>query len=203
MIETIAFDFGQVIGYFDHRRALAKLIRYTDMPVAEMYAAIFGGDLEDKFESGRIDSAEFLQRFRTLCRLRAECDEEFLATAVADVFWPNDEVCALVPRLKQRYRLVLGSNTNELHARRFVPQFHDVLRHFDALVLSHQIGARKPSPAFFDEMARQAKCPAERCVFIDDLPANVAGARACGWQGIVYTDVEKLCAAFGKLGVTF
>jgi glucose-1-phosphatase len=71
MIEAIVFDFGQVIGFFDHGRTLAKLAPFTDMPPQEMYATIYGGELEDAFESGRIGEAEFLHRFREQCRLRA------------------------------------------------------------------------------------------------------------------------------------
>jgi putative hydrolase of the HAD superfamily len=201
MIETIAFDFGQVIGFFDHGCTLGKLAQFTDMPAAEMFAAIYDSELEDEFEAGRIAPEEFLGRFRTLCRLRDDCEDAFLRTAFGDIFWPNDEVCALVPRLRPRYRLVLGSNTNPLHARQFVPQFRDVLRHFDGLVLSHEIGARKPQPAFFDHCRRLTGSRPERCVFIDDLPANVAGARACGWKGIVYTGGDALLDALAKLGV--
>jgi putative hydrolase of the HAD superfamily len=120
---------------------------------------------------------------------------------VADIFWPNEELCALIPHLKKRYRLVVASNTNPIHARRFVPQFADTLRHFDALVLSHEVGARKPARAFFEEVIRVASCPPERCLFVDDLPANVAGAKACGIQGIVYSDMEQLRPAMEGLGV--
>ena len=62
MIETIAFDFGRVIAHFDHGRTLGKLTAYTDMPQEEMFAHIYGGDLEDEFESGRIGEQEFLRR---------------------------------------------------------------------------------------------------------------------------------------------
>ena len=34
----------------------------------------------------------------------------------------------------ERYRLLLGSNTNELHARQFRGQFAEILRHFDRLL---------------------------------------------------------------------
>jgi FMN phosphatase YigB (HAD superfamily) len=200
MIETIAFDFGQVLGFFDHDRTLSKLVDHTDMSGEEMFEKIYCGTLEDDFESGRISDVEFLRRFRTLCRLR--CDEEYLAAAVADIFTPNEELCALVSRLKCRYRLVLGSNTNPIHARQFIPQFANTLQHFEALVLSHLIGARKPRPEFFQHLAKMAGTAPVRCVFIDDLAANVAGAQACGLHGIVYTDMERLGVALRKLGVT-
>ena len=48
---------------------------------------------------------------------------------------------------------------------------------------------------------RRAGCPAAECVFIDDLPANIEGAKRCGWQGIVYTDFADLKRRLAELGV--
>ena len=197
-MQAIVFDFGNVVGYFDHYQTLNKLTAYTEMPAPEMYAAVYNGNLEDAFESGRLTTAEFLQRFRELCRLR--CDDAYLHAACADIFRPNPDVCALLPRLKSRYRLLLGSNTNALHAIQFRRQFADVLAHLDHVVLSYEIGVRKPRAGFFEHCQRLAGCPPHECLFIDDLPANVAGAQACGWQGIVYTgstDIRAQLAAFG------
>jgi putative hydrolase of the HAD superfamily len=164
-----------------------------------MHTSLFGGTLEDDYESGRISTREFLQHVRQACRLT--CPDEIIATAWADIFWPNQEICALLPRLKPRYRLLLGSNTNELHARQFCGQFADSLRHFDALVLSHEIGVRKPKAGFFEHCTRLAGCAPAECLFIDDLESNVAGARACGLQGIVYSDFDDLCKQFTDLGI--
>jgi putative hydrolase of the HAD superfamily len=164
-----------------------------------MDAHLFGGSLEDDYESGQISTSEFLRRVRETCRLT--CPDEIIAAAWADIFWPNEEVCALLPRLKPRYRLLLGSNTNELHARQFCGQFADWLQHFDALVLSHEIGVRKPRAGFFEHCLRLAECAPAECLFIDDLAANVAGARACGWQGIVYTSFPDLCQQLTALGI--
>jgi len=198
-IKAIVFDFGNVIGFFDHGRTLQRLTRYTDMTPAAMYAAIYDGDLEDEFECGRITQAEFLDRFRRTCRLG--CDDEVLRAACADIFSPNPEICALLPVLKPRYRLVLGSNTNELHSRHFRRQFADVLRHLDAVVLSHEIGVRKPKAGFYEHCRHLAGCAPAELVFIDDFPANVAGARACGWKGIVYTGFDDLRQRFHEMGI--
>jgi putative hydrolase of the HAD superfamily len=197
-VNTLVFDFGNVVGYFDHRRASRRLADLSGVPAEAVHAFLFGGTLEDDYEAGRLSTAEFLLRVRAVCRLG--CSDEVLAAAYADIFWPNEDVCALLPRLKRRYRLLLASNTNDLHARHFRRQFADSLRHFDALALSHEVGARKPQAAFFEYCQRLARCAPDECLFIDDLPANVAGAQACGWKGIVYRDVADLrqrLAAFG------
>jgi putative hydrolase of the HAD superfamily len=199
MVQTIVFDFGNVIGFFDYGLATSRLARHSPLSAEAIQRLIYGGDLEDAYESGRMSSADFLRRVREGCGLTGP--DEALAEAYVDMFWPNEEVCALVPRLKPRYRLLLGSNTTELHSRHFRRQFAEALRPFDALVLSHEVGARKPRPEFFRHCERLAACPAAACLFIDDVPANVAGARACGWQGIVYRQGDDLARRLADAGV--
>jgi glucose-1-phosphatase len=200
-MKTIIFDFGNVVGFFDHMRALRRLEPYTRMSAREMYAMAIAGDLEDAFESNRISEEEFLARFVGGCKL--SCSRQVLAEACADIFWPNPEICELIPRLKPRYRLLLGSNTNPIHSRFFRKQFADVLRQFDALVLSHEIGVRKPGAGFFEHCQTLVECRPEECLFLDDVADNVAGARRHGWQGIVYQAndgvLEKMRAAGVRL----
>jgi HAD superfamily hydrolase (TIGR01509 family) len=201
MIKTITFDFGNVIGFFDHHRASKRLAAYTDLPPADVHACLFGNALEDDYESGWISTAEFVHRVRDHCRLR--CSDEQFQADYADIFWPNPDVCDLIPRLAARYRLLVLSNTNELHTRRFRGQFADTLRHFAGLVLSHEVGTRKPRAEIFQHAQRLAGCAPEECVFIDDLPANVAGARAVGWHGIVYTTSTDLLEQLAVRGTVF
>jgi putative hydrolase of the HAD superfamily len=198
-IKTIVFDFGRVVGFFDHHLTSRRLAAHGCLTPEVLHSMLFGASLEDDYESGRMSTNEFLARVRESCRLN--CSDEIIAAAWADIFWPNAEVCALLPHLKPRYRLLLGSNTNELHARQFLQQFADWLRPFDALVLSYEIGVRKPKSGFFEHCGRVADCAPAECLFIDDLAANVAGARAFGWQGIVYTNFPDFCKELTTLGI--
>ncbi len=199
MITTIVFDFGNVLGFFDYRLTTERLARHSELSADAIERFLYGGELEDAYEAGRIGSADFLRQTRAACGLT--CSDEILTQAYVDMFRPNEEVCALVPRLKPRYKLLLGSNTTELHSRHFRRQFADTFRHFDGLVLSHEVGARKPRAEFFHAALRLAGCAARACVFIDDLPANVEGARALGWHGIVYRKGADLARSLAELGV--
>ena len=198
-MQTIIFDFGNVVGFFDHWRTLGKLERFTDMPAQEMYDMVCAGPLGDDFESGRIGEDEFLRRFSAGCRLT--CPRAYLAEACADIFWPNPEICELIPKLKPRYRLLLGSNTNAIHARFFKQQFADVFRHFDALVLSHEIGVRKPQAGFFQHCQTLAHGRPDECLFLDDLAENVQSACTLGWKGIVYQPNDGVAAKLAAAGV--
>jgi FMN phosphatase YigB (HAD superfamily) len=198
-IQTIIFDFGNVIGFFDHRRATRRLAQQTGLPEEMLFDTLLDFDLEDPFEAGLLTSAEVFTRLRTAWGITIP--DALLDQTLADIFWPNPEICELVPRLRGRYRLLLGSNTNEIHARQFRRQFADVLQHLDHLVLSFEIGARKPKAAFFEHCHQRAGCAPEECLFIDDLEANIAGARAVGLQGLVYRHGDALSERLRYLGI--
>jgi putative hydrolase of the HAD superfamily len=198
-IKTLVFDFGNVLGLFDHRIVVERLSRLANLPPQMIRRWLLTEELEDAYESGRLSTAELLQYGRRTCGFR--CSDDELRLAIADMFWRNDAVCDLLPGLKDRYRLLLLSNTNEIHSKHFRRQFADDLRFFDAMVLSHEVGIRKPHPDVYGHCLKLAACAPSECVFIDDLPANITAARACGWHGIVYTSIENLRRDFAELGV--
>lgn len=198
-ITTLVFDFGNVLGFFSHRKAAEQLAVHSPLSVDDILYHYLDSDVEDDFESGRMSLAEFRALVRERCRVR--CSDAELDLAIADMFTPNDEVCALVSELKPRYRLVLLSNTNELHAVQFRRQFADTLAHFDALVLSHEVRMRKPCADIYTHCQKIAGATPRQCLFIDDLPANIEAARACGWQGIVYHQGLDLRRELHKFGI--
>jgi glucose-1-phosphatase len=199
MIKTIIFDFGNVIGFFSHRLASARLAYLAGVTPDVLHAYLFGGGLEEDIDAGVLNVPELLKKVRAQFSFR--CSDELLELAFADMFWPNQEICRLIPRLKPRYRLLLGSNTNELHTRRFKKQFAETLGHFDALVLSYEIRVCKPEARFFEHCQRLAHAEPGECLFIDDMPANVAGAQAFGWNAILYQEHADLMERMSKLGV--
>jgi putative hydrolase of the HAD superfamily len=198
-ITTIVFDFGNVLGFFSHRKAAEQLAVYSPLSADDILQRYLDPRLEDDFETGRMSLPAFRDLVRQRCRVT--CGDEQLDLAIADMFTRNDEVCALVPALKPRYRLVLLSNTNELHVRHFRRQFADTLQHFDALVFSHEVGLRKPYPEIYTRCCELGACTAAQSLFIDDMAANIDAARARGWQGIVYHPGLDLRRELRALGI--
>ncbi len=58
---------------------------------------------------------------------------------------------------------------------------------FDPLVISAQIGVMKPDALAFQKILDQLQRPANETIFIDDMPANVAGAASLGIHSLRYT----------------
>ena len=59
---------------------------------------------------------------------------------------------------------------------------------FDAVVISGEVGMRKPEPRIFQHAADLLGVPSQECVFVDDLEANVKAAVGCGMTGVHHTD---------------
>jgi epoxide hydrolase-like predicted phosphatase len=57
---------------------------------------------------------------------------------------------------------------------------------FDGWVISSEVGLRKPDPAIYALAAERIGVPAERCVFVDDLPGNLRPARALGMATVLH-----------------
>ena len=199
MIRTIFFDFGNVLAFFDHGRAIREFAKFTDMDAVELGLQLYGGPLEDDYEQGKLTTPEYVRDAILNGRLKMT-PEQFLKHFV-EIFWENPEVCGLIPKLKPRYRVVLASNTNDAHFTKYTAQFAHVLKHFDHLVASHQVGSRKPHDEFFAAAKRHAKAELHECVFVDDLPVNIEAANRAGFNGIVYLPDDMLALRLRKLGV--
>ncbi|NUW30081.1 HAD family phosphatase [Nonomuraea sp. SMC257] len=70
---------------------------------------------------------------------------------------------------------------------------------FDAVVISGEVGMRKPEPRIFRHALDLLALPGESCVFIDDFEANIAAARALGIHGIHHRDAETTIAQLESL----
>lgn len=62
---------------------------------------------------------------------------------------------------------------------------------FDAVVISGEVGMRKPEPAIYRLAAERVGLEPAECVFVDDLGANVKGAVAVGMVGVKFVTVEQ------------
>jgi glucose-1-phosphatase len=201
-IRTIFIDFGNVIAFFDHHRATARLAPFTDMPEPELFRTLYGGQLEEDYEHGRISTEEYVREAIQAARLT--CSPDDFVSSFQAIFTPNPEILALIPRLKPRYRLVLASNTTDAHYRKYCGQFSAAMAHFDMRCPSHHIGHRKPAAEYYEHCQRFAAAPPHQCLFIDDIPGNVQAAKeSVRWKGIVYRPRSNFTDQLRAMGVVF
>lgn len=73
---------------------------------------------------------------------------------------------------------------------------------FDVVVISGDVGMRKPEPEIYRHTCEELALPPGACVFVDDLEHNVAAAVALGMVGVHHTSyadtLRALSALFGR-----
>ena len=97
------------------------------------------------------------------------------------------------------YGLFLLSNASK--AQHVYWPKYSVSRYFDGKMISCDVMTVKPCHEIYHLFTQRFSLRPEECLFVDDTPANVAGAIACGWQGIVFhgdvSELEKKMKQYG------
>jgi len=77
---------------------------------------------------------------------------------------------------------------------------HGLLRElFDGVVLSGEVGVRKPAPRIYELGAEAIGLAPSSCVFVDDLPFNLPPAQELGMATIHHTSAASTIAALERL----
>ena len=130
---------GKVLLEFDHQRMIAQVAELVEKPVEEMEQILFHPphDLENRFERGELDAAQFHKAF---CEV-AQCDvdRKALMLALSDIFWLNTPIVHLVSQLRGlNFPMAVLSNTCEAHWEFACQKFPVVGQLFTHRVLSYE-----------------------------------------------------------------
>lgn len=113
--------------------------------------------------------------------------------------WIDGEMLAYVDRLRERFRVGLLSNgTTQLEEH---VMLHDLEGHFDVIVNTARIGVAKPAPESYRIATERLGVAPHACIFVDDVQANIDGARAAGLTAVHFTNVAELEVTLRCLGV--
>jgi putative hydrolase of the HAD superfamily len=162
-----------------------------------------GGPFRDEPEYAAVERGDLPERdyWARLADRRPDLDVGALWRACSRV---RVEVRAAMAALAGRVRLV--AFTNDM-AHWFGPdwpgQFPE-LASFDEVVEAARLGALKPDPEAFRLAAAEIGEPPERCLFVDDLAVNLAGAAAVGMQTLLFEVRDpggSIATLLGRLGL--
>jgi putative hydrolase of the HAD superfamily len=167
-----------------------------------LHAAAFQADLLLPPVLGQISDDEW--RLSVARVLAGEYGIERAAAAVADWSAPIGRVepaaVAVVERARSAgIRTVMVTNATSRLDRDLAALGLDEA--VDAIVNSSRIGAVKPDPQIYLHAAEVGGAKPERCLFVDDTPANVAGAETVGMTALLYTGTDMLPELAATLGL--
>jgi FMN phosphatase YigB (HAD superfamily) len=190
MIEVIYFDLGKVIIDFDHTRAAQKLLKLTPLSLKEAMAVLSDCELVSEYETGRMSSEE---HYREVCRrLQMGISMEKFRELWGSMFLPQPLLSeSFLKGLKKQYRLMLLSNTNEIHFE-FIIQNYPILGVIEERLLSYQAGCMKPEARIFELAIKKAGVAPENIFFTDDRSENIEAAREAGIQALLFQSEAQL-----------
>lgn len=187
---AIFFDLGNVLVPFDLTRAYGALEASSSLAIPEMAARLKGSGIVTDYECGRIEDGPFFEAIRELLELH--CDYEAFCTIWNSIFLPATLVPeSLLAALRERYTLLLLSNTNGIHFR-FLEQHYPHIGYFHHQTLSHEAGAQKPDITIYQQALAKAGVEPAEVFFTDDLAANIVAARNLGMDAEQFVGVPQL-----------
>lgn len=188
--KALIFDLGKVLIPFDFMRAYDRMQPLCGYPVAEIRRRLGDTGLMLQLETGQLSSRDFVSRLGAV--LDVSFDYARFCEIWSSIFLPGTLIPdSLIAGLKQRYPLVLLSNTNAIHFE-MLERNYPILRHFENRVLSHEVGAAKPDLLIYRKAVELAGCRAAECFFTDDIPEYVEGARKLGIDAVQFQSAEQL-----------
>jgi len=187
-VELLVFDMGHVFIDFEWDAVCMGFCSRAGCSI-EQLRAVFVEVSKLGYESGRINTADFLAQLNT--RLSCDLNREEFTEIWTTSFRENEHMADLLNKLKTQRSLYLLSNTNEVHYE-WLQSRYDVARHFEELILSYKVGSSKPELAIYQEVLKRSGMAAERCLFVDDLECNVNAAAQVGMQTILFRGVDDL-----------
>ena len=103
----------------------------------------------------------------------------------------NTGLVEVVRKLKARADLKLYIATNQDHTRaQWLWQAMGLGELFEDIFYSARAGVRKPEKGFFDFIEQRIGPQSEPPLFFDDTPKVIDGARAHGWEAVLFNTVE-------------
>ena len=188
-------DWGGVLtsDVFESFRAFCEL----EGLAPDAIASAFRNDVDCRnlliaFETGTLPEEEFEVRFAPFLGVAAPglIDRLFAGSA------PDEEMIEAVRRARSA-GIRTGLVSNSWGTRRYPRDLLDEL--FDGVVISADIGIRKPSPEIYALGAERIGLEPRACVFVDDLPFNLVPAAELGMATVHHQRTEETVAELERL----
>jgi putative hydrolase of the HAD superfamily len=191
----LLIDWGGVLtsDVFDSFRAFCELEGLAPDAIASAFRNDAScRDLLIAFETGALSEEEFETRFAPLLGVAAPglIDRLFAGSV------PDERMLEAV-RKARASGIRTGLVSNSWGTRRYPRELFGEL--FDAVVISAEVGIRKPSPEIYALGAERIGLEPPACVFVDDLPFNLKPPAEMGMGTVHHRAAEETLPELERL----
>jgi putative hydrolase of the HAD superfamily len=191
--EVLVVDVDGVVRHWAPT-AVADAEAALGLDAGELAAVALAPERVLRANTGELTDAAWRDEVAAEVAARHGSDAALVAELWGALAWSiDDEVISVLRAVRAAgHRVAAFSNaTDRLEADLDEAGVTDA---FDMIVSSWRLGLVKPEAAAFRACLRSLAVPADRCLFVDDRPANVAGAIAAGMPAVRHRDAARLAA---------
>ena len=190
MIRNMVFDIGNVLMGFRWKEYIRSLFGENEALIQTINQGIWHNGCWAAMDKGEMDGAATL---RSAVAFAPQYEKEIKLTLdrVAHAFHKFGYAVPWVQELKGMGLNVYYLSNYSAFSIAANPDVLDFIPYMDGGVFSFEVKAVKPEPEIYRCLCDKYGLNPEECLFTDDVPANVKGAQACGFQGIVFEGYEK------------
>ena len=201
MIDTFIFDIGNVLLDFDYMRQFRRLFdEKTAQAIADI--SVRRPEIWAEMDRGVLTYEEVISQIvRSAPHLEAE-----IRLAIEELYknvepFPYSE--DWLRNLKEKgYRIYILSNYGEKPFADSKPRM-PFLKYADGQLISYEIWEIKPNAAIYQALCDRFSIVPNEAVFIDDSPANIAGAAAYGLNTVLFQGYEDAHASLSALPIAY
>jgi len=192
------FDLGNVIVDIDFNRVFGAWSDFSRVPLATLKQKFVMGEAFHQHERGEISDEAFAEALSQEMELPLSY-EQFEHGWQAIFVGLRPEVIAIMHKLREQgHRVVVLSNTNNLHTTFWPDEYPQVREAADRVYLSQEMKMRKPEARIYQRVLEVEGFSAADTVFFDDNADNIEGARQLGINSILVTGKETIPEYFAK-----
>ncbi|MCH8004039.1 MAG: HAD-IA family hydrolase [Nanoarchaeota archaeon] len=199
MIKTILCDLGNVIVFFDHKIIVKNLAKFSNKDENYIHQFFHNSKSRKDFYRGKITADKLFMNFKNNLNLKINFNQfkKIWCSCFTNL---NKGMEKLLYKLKKHYKLILLSDTDEIHFF-YIKEKYKVLDIFDDFVLSYKVGYSKPNPLIYLHALKKAKTLPNKILYIDDIHSHVTTAKFFGIKSVQYKNFEELIINFKKMNI--
>jgi HAD superfamily hydrolase (TIGR01509 family) len=199
MIKAIIFDAGDVFLKGDFLGFVQKSCEAIGIDYNSRKAEFQNKFFLERFHLGEIDHISAFEDF--FQRKLTSKQKELLLEYYDASYWPDLQMRKLAIMLKRNYLIAILSNSDSRFEHQAEEDYwYDI---FDSVFYSHRLHLVKPDKRIYLYAANALNVLPSECLFVDNNPNFVEGAKNAGMHCIHFTSYLELLNDLKKNGIIF
>lgn len=201
MIKNIIFDLGNVLVKYSPENFLGKYVKSENQEV--FITNVFKSKEWLELDRGTLSYEDAIEIFSKRVPEERESIERLFRENISSCISPIKENVEIMRNLKKNgYSVYILSNFHQ-PAFEYIKENWDFIREFDGDVVSCYYHYIKPERAIYETILNKYNLIPSETIFIDDVEANINGAKEVNIGGIHLPDFKNLKALLKDKEIKF